>query len=193
LRFARWINDPEMNTAPEAFNDTTEIDSEIEVIIDVLHNDLDSDGDIIWISEVSDPIHGDAVVINSMSGDQLLYTPTSGYFEMDSLTYSIIDEFGGTAIAKVIIYKSNIGVKIENLTSDQFHIYPNPVTDKLTIQSGEIRKQLIDITSINGKLIYSSWMEGTSHQLDLSSLQKGVYFITIRSKDSVNTKKIIKL
>jgi hypothetical protein len=36
-------------------------------------------------------------------------------------------------------------------------------------------------------------MEGTSHQLDLSSLQKGVYLISIRSKDFVTTRKVIKL
>jgi hypothetical protein len=36
-------------------------------------------------------------------------------------------------------------------------------------------------------------MEGTTQQLDLSSFQSGVYFITIRSKDFVTTRKIIKL
>jgi hypothetical protein len=36
-------------------------------------------------------------------------------------------------------------------------------------------------------------MEGPSHHLDLSSFQKGVYLITIRSKDFVTKRKIIKL
>jgi hypothetical protein len=36
-------------------------------------------------------------------------------------------------------------------------------------------------------------IEGNTHQLDLSSLQKGVYLITIRSKEFATTKKIIKL
>jgi len=36
-------------------------------------------------------------------------------------------------------------------------------------------------------------MEGTVHQIDLSSFKKGVYFITIRSKEYVTTEKIIKL
>ena len=31
------------------------------------------------------------------------------------------------------------------------------------------------------------------HQLDLSTFQKGVYFISIRSKDIVTTRKVIKL
>ena len=54
-------------------------------------------------------------------------------------------------------------------------------------------KHTIEITSLNGQLFYSTKMEGTIHHLDLSSCQKGVYFITIRSNDFVTTEKIIKL
>jgi len=36
-------------------------------------------------------------------------------------------------------------------------------------------------------------MDGPTLQLDLSSLQKGIYFITIRSKDFLTTRKIVKL
>ncbi len=42
-------------------------------------------------------------------------------------------------------------------------------------------------------MIHRTEMEGTSHQIDLSTFQKGVYFITIRSKDFATTRKIIKL
>jgi hypothetical protein len=72
-------------------------------------------------------------------------------------------------------------------------IYPNPLNDQLTIETGIIGHNVIEITSLNGQLIYSTEMEGTTYQLDLSSFQKGVYFITIRSKDFVTTRKIIKL
>ena len=49
------------------------------------------------------------------------------------------------------------------------------------------------VTSTNGQVIHSSTMEGNAHQIDLSSLQSGVYIITISSKDFVETRKIIKL
>ena len=51
----------------------------------------------------------------------------------------------------------------------------------------------IEIHSLNGQLIYSTRMEVSSHQIDLSSFQKGVYFITVSSTDYVITEKIIKL
>jgi uncharacterized protein (TIGR02145 family) len=71
--------------------------------------------------------------------------------------------------------------------------YPNPTNDLLTIETEYPDHYSINITTLNGQLIYSTTMEGTSHQIDLSSFQKGVYFITIRSKDFVTTRKVIKL
>ena len=72
-------------------------------------------------------------------------------------------------------------------------IYPNPTDGTLTIETDNPEQNTIEIHSLNGQLIYSSKMEGTSQQIDLSSFQKGVYFITVRSRDYVRTEKIIKL
>lgn len=72
-------------------------------------------------------------------------------------------------------------------------IYPNPVFDLLTIETEYPDHYSIDITSLNGQQILIEEMEGTTNQIDLSTFQKGVYFITIRSKDFVTTKKIVKL
>jgi len=72
-------------------------------------------------------------------------------------------------------------------------IYPNPTNDLLNIKNECTDSYTIEIISLNGKLITSKKAEGSSHQLDLSSLQSGVYFITIRSKDYVRTEKVIKL
>ena len=77
--------------------------------------------------------------------------------------------------------------------SNSIKIYPLPANDILNIETGGIRLYSIEITSLNGHLIFSTEMEGTILQIDLSSFQKGVYFITIRSKDFVTTEKIIEL
>jgi N-acetylneuraminic acid mutarotase len=85
------------------------------------------------------------------------------------------------------------GVGIVKAETDQFLIYLNPTNTLITIQGGLPGKKVIEIYSLNGHLILSREVRGTTHQLDLSSLQEGVYFITIRSKDFVTTRKIIKL
>ena len=75
----------------------------------------------------------------------------------------------------------------------EIKIYPNPTGDLITIEINEPALHLIEINSINGQSVFKGTMEGTSHQIDLFPFQKGVYIITIRSKDFVTTKKIIKL
>jgi hypothetical protein len=72
-------------------------------------------------------------------------------------------------------------------------IYPNPANDLLTIETYMPSLYSIEISSMNGHLLFTGKMEGTTHQINLSSFQGGIYFITIKSKDFVTTRKIIKL
>jgi len=72
-------------------------------------------------------------------------------------------------------------------------VYPNPTHSFITIETITSDMFCIEITSLNGKLLFYGDMEGPTLQIDLSSFQKGVYFITIKSKNFITTKKIIKL
>lgn len=82
---------------------------------------------------------------------------------------------------------------IEESSVSGLSIYPNPANSLITIELDQTDQYIIEIVSLSGQLISSTQMEGTSHQIDLSSFQKGAYFITIRSKDFMTTRKIIKL
>jgi len=72
-------------------------------------------------------------------------------------------------------------------------LYPNPVGDLLTIETIELNQCVIELYSINGQQLLSLESSGTLHQLDLTQFRAGEYFITIRSKDNVTTRKFIKL
>ena len=85
------------------------------------------------------------------------------------------------------------GVGIEETANAAIRIYPNPANDLLTIETDKPERISIEINFLNGQLLYSTKMKGASHQVDLSSFRKGVYIITLRSKDFVTTRKIIKL
>jgi len=85
------------------------------------------------------------------------------------------------------------GVGLQELEHSEISIYPNPVGNFLTIETVEPVPRSIEINSLNGQQLSVERMEGTTHQIDLSSFQKGIYFITIRSTDYVTTSKIIKL
>jgi surface protein len=81
----------------------------------------------------------------------------------------------------------------ENDYTGLFEIYPNPTKDLIYVDSKASSSYKIVITSLNGQLIISEIMGGAKSQFDLSSFQKGVYLITIRSKYFVATRNIVKL
>ena len=83
--------------------------------------------------------------------------------------------------------------RTEEISKSGIRIYPNPANDLLTVEMDKSGWGSIEITSLNGQLLYSTVMKGTSQRINLTSLQKGVYFITVRSRDHVWTEKIIKL
>jgi hypothetical protein len=90
-------------------------------------------------------------------------------------------------------YATGIPVGVSNIIANQISIYPNPAGDLINLQTSEIGRYVIEISTVNGQMILSSNSSGSTHQIDLSSFQKGLYFISIRSENYVSTHKIIKL
>ncbi|WP_456439150.1 T9SS type A sorting domain-containing protein [Psychroserpens sp.] len=83
---------------------------------------------------------------------------------------------------------------IDNVKPSNIKIYPNPSNGIVTIENNEAIKT-ISIFAINGQLIStldynqnkSEWL-----QMDISHLDKGIYFLSIQTDASIFTKKIIK-
>ncbi|MGF1873084.1 tandem-95 repeat protein [Photobacterium indicum] len=96
---------------PIAVDDQAETDDQTALIINVLSNDTDPDGDSLTV--ISATAQEGGVIINS---DQTLtYTPLAGYEGGDAITYRIRDESGleALAVVKVQITLKRSGV-IEN-------------------------------------------------------------------------------
>jgi uncharacterized repeat protein (TIGR02543 family) len=88
------------NTPPVAMNDSaTVLENSINNSVDVLVNDNDSDGDILKITAVTQPLQG----TSSQDGSYVYYTPFASYIGSDSFTYTISDGAGGNATATVFI------------------------------------------------------------------------------------------
>ena len=90
----------------------------------------------------------------------------------------------------VTIVLGTTGVE-ENINTG-ISIYPNPANDLIIIETNKVGQYFIELNSINGQLLYQSKSDGPFHQIDLSSFEKGLYFITVRSRDYLRTEKIIK-
>ena len=91
---------PPSNTEPVALDDSATTSAEAPVVLDVLANDSDPDGDALTIVEVGTPSHGEAVVNGNGT---LTYTPDAGFAGEDSFDYTAEDGRGGTADANVSV------------------------------------------------------------------------------------------
>ncbi len=144
------------------------------------------------VATISPPDASDLSVIWT-SGDPGIASVEEGAVtgEGAGVTYVYITSIDGNFKDSCLVTVTTVGI---NKTQEKrIRIYPNPAKELLTIETIHSGHQSIEITSLNGQLIYSDVMEGTSHEIDLSSFQKGVYFITIGSDDFVRTRKIVKL
>lgn len=79
------------------------------------------------------------------------------------------------------------------IPGENIRFYPNPAQTCLYIETAEPILCHIDIKTTNGQVIFSQVTNSTNMVLDLNSIQSGLYFITIRSKEFIRTERIIKL
>ena len=73
-------------------------------------------------------------------------------------------------------------------------IYPNPTKDKVFIimGSGLGKPYRIELFQPNGQVLFSKESMETRAEIDLSTLNSGVYFVRISSENSIVVKKIIR-
>jgi hypothetical protein len=81
---------------------------------------------------------------------------------------------------------------ILNARVEPLRIFPNPTEGVIIIETDFVGQVAVEITTLHGQLIQSEQVITPIHKVDISSYQKGVYFVTIRSKDFVTSKTIIK-
>jgi hypothetical protein len=84
------------------------------VVVNVLADDYDPDGDTLSVTATSQPLNG-SVTINS--DDTLTYTPGPGFVGADSFTYTISDGYGGTATATVTLTETPPSVTDSTVTT----------------------------------------------------------------------------
>jgi hypothetical protein len=89
-----------LNAPPDAQDDTASTTQDKAVVVSVLTNDTDPDGDTLTVTGASQPAHG-AVTVDPVG--TVTYTPTTGYSGTDAFDYSVADGRGGTDTARVAV------------------------------------------------------------------------------------------
>ncbi|WP_353955672.1 putative Ig domain-containing protein [uncultured Sphingobium sp.] len=90
------------NNAPVATNDSGSGDEDQDILIDLLANDSDADGDLLSIAILSGPANG-TLIPPTVTGGAWTYRPDANFAGADSFTYSITDGLSAPVSASVAI------------------------------------------------------------------------------------------
>ncbi len=88
--------DPD-NDPPEAVDDMATVAVNSALLIDVLANDTDPDGDVLSLKSVGTAQNGSPEI----EGNRVRYTPARDFAGVDSFQYTVEDPSGATSIARV--------------------------------------------------------------------------------------------
>lgn len=73
-------------------------------------------------------------------------------------------------------------------------LYPNPASDLLNLQfAGNVEQAVLELRSVTGQLLLTKTVDGKQlEQIDTELLPAGVYTITVKTEQAVNTMKFVK-
>lgn len=96
---------------------------------------------------------------------------------------------------KTTIWKNNTGINTMNTNEptaiNEIMVYPNPASTEITIEIQNNKNSLITLTDMTGKQVYSGDFHGTKMSLNVERYAKGIYILTVFSRQHTYFKKII--
>ncbi len=132
-----------VNQGPTANNDTAEVDEDDSVVIDVLGNDTDPEGDDLTIVEASSP-DGD-VTVNP--DGTITFTPAENFNGDTTITYEIEDEAGNTSTATVAVTVNPINDAPDAVNDTAETDEETPVTINVLDNDTDVDGDTLEITA----------------------------------------------
>ena len=147
--------------------------------------------------------NSEKATVMKFDGTNWVYVGTAGFsvgaagytslaFSPSGVPYVAYTEGANSGRATVMKYDS-VSSGINDLQESRLSIYPNPATDKITIEtSGETIGSSLTLLNIEGQQLITSQITQQKTQLDISSLPSGVYFVRLTNDRTVEVGKFIK-
>jgi hypothetical protein len=115
---------------------------------------------------------------------------TNTYAPQSNGSYAVIVEFPGncfsTSNCVLIDY-----LTIEESTAVNFQVYPNPSNGTIQISLPSNASAEIVLSDMNGKITYTKVLVDGMNTVSLPNLNKGTYFMSVKTNDTIQQQKII--
>ncbi len=146
-----------------------------------------------WGKQIRDIRSGDGFrYMNSLNAHFGIGTATAITQVIVRWPSGVVDTIMNPATNQVLNVVEGATLNVNEINTTEFIIYPNPVSDRLTVQSS-LDKSIsrIELFDLNGKSVLKPTLNSDS--VSLESLANGTYLITITDSDgNKTTQKIIK-
>lgn len=112
---------------------------------------------------------------DSMSGQASIYFDYNAPIITNTITTTVVPPAG-----------------LNDLAAKGFVMYPNPASSKITLQmTAEANNAAVTITDVLGKTVGQLTFTGTQSDIDVSSLNSGIYFVNVSADGKVATQKLV--
>lgn len=129
---------------------------------------------------------GDTISENWPNGPR--YVQTAAAFNRSYRIITVDSNF--VTVSRPMRSYNSTGV-IEVNNSFKFFIFPNPASDRLTIEC--VPKSDVEIIDIEGQILKRLNTKNIHTTVDISNLLSGIYIIKVKSERGITVKKFIKL
>lgn len=90
-----------------------------------------------------------------------------------------------------VVNNFNTTATNEQFVSDKINVYPNPATDALTIDLGDMTGERVEIYNTVGQQLMVQEMQGQKVTLAIRDLKKGVHLVKVWTDEGVAIKKVL--
>ena len=122
--------------------------------------------------------------------------PIAGYEIGDIIpnTANIYFDFNPAIVTNTFSTEFVTTLNTQNFKNNSFSVYPNPMNEEVfvTSKNNNLLIESLYLIDVLGKVIYKENTNNNTARLDVSNLQKGVYFLKIKTTESDETIKLIK-
>lgn len=104
---------------------------------------------------------------------------------------SVYRNSNSNSIIQAHVINSSTGMDRSTISPNTLlNVFPNPANHRFTIKPNSPGQQTINLFNINGSLVLTQIINGTS-EIDVSHLNDGVYTLNVISSNAVVTKKLV--
>jgi hypothetical protein len=159
---------------------TGRIDTTLELV------SFDSLGHIEWTIPMPFPKASGQVLIDAAAN--IILGMSSQYSNPAQDTASIYNK----VFIEVRKYGTNYINGIDEIAaSHHIRVYPNPAKDIVTIRSDAAEIEQIEITDVQGHLVFSQSLNATATGIPVGNLAKGLYILSVRTDDTYRYKILV--